>query len=151
MSLFEELKRRNVFKVGFAYLVIAWLVAQVSDLVLGTFSMPEWVMQAVLVLLAVGFIVSLLLAWAYELTSHGIRKESEIEEAGPATAKAGHMLYWVIIGVLALAATYLFFTRQPSAPNRASDIEALIARPSVIVLPFANISGDAAQDTSLLE
>jgi len=146
MSLFEELKRRNVFKVGFAYLVIAWLVAQVSDLVLGTFSMPEWVMQAVLVLLAVGFIVSLLLAWAYELTSHGIRKESEIEEAGPATAKAGHMLYWVIIGVLALAATYLFFTRQPSAPNRASDIEALIARPSVIVLPFANISGDAAQD-----
>lgn len=64
MSLFEELRRRNVFKVGFAYLVIAWLVAQVADLVLGTFGMPEWVMQAVLVLLAVGFIVSLLLAWA---------------------------------------------------------------------------------------
>jgi hypothetical protein len=69
MSLFEELKRRSVFKVGFAYLVIAWLVAQVAELVLGTFGMPEWVMQAVLVLLAVGFVVSLLLAWAYELTS----------------------------------------------------------------------------------
>lgn len=146
MSLFEELKRRSVFKVGFAYLVIAWLVAQVAELVLGTFGMPEWVMQAVLVLLAVGFVVSLLLAWAYELTSHGIRKESEIEATGPAAAKAGHMLFYVIIGVLALAAAYLFFTREPSAPTRAPDIDDLIARPSVIVLPFANISGDAAQD-----
>jgi len=146
MSLFEELKRRNVFKVGFAYLVIAWLAAQVLDLVLGTFGTPEWVMKAALVLLAVGFVVSLLLAWIYELTSEGIRKESDIEETGPAAAKASRWVYNVIIGVLALTATYLFFTREPSAPHGAPDIDDLVARPSVIVLPFANISGDAAHD-----
>jgi len=146
MSFFQELKRRNVFKVGFAYLVIAWLAAQVSELVLGTFGTPEWVMRAVLVVLAAGFILSLLLAWIYELTSEGIKKESEIKESAGNTAKASHWVYNVIIGVLALAAAYLFFTREPPAPHRASDIDALIARPSVIVLPFANISGDAAHD-----
>ena len=146
MSFFQELKRRNVFKVGFAYLVIAWLAAQVLDLVLGTFGMPEWAMKAVLVLLAAGFVVSLLLAWIYELTSEGIRKESEIEEKGFPAPKASHWVYNVIIGVLALVATYLFLTREPSTPHGASDIDALIARPSVIVLPFANISGNAAQD-----
>jgi len=146
MSVFEELKRRNVFKVGFAYLVIAWLAAQVLDLVLGAFGTPAWVMQAVLVLLAAGFVVSLLLAWIYELTSDGIRKESEVVKTGLPAARASHWAYNVIIGVLALAAVYLFFTREPSAPQRASDIDALIARPSVIVLPFANVSGDAARD-----
>ena len=146
MSFFEELKRRNVFRVGFAYLVIAWLVAQVLELVLGTFGTPEWVMRAALIILAVGFIVSLLLAWIYELTSEGIKKNSEIEKTAATTAKASHGVYWVIIGVLTVAATYLFLTREQSAPHRAPDIDALIARPSVIVLPFANISGDAAQD-----
>jgi TolB-like protein len=146
MSFFEELKRRNVFKVGFAYLVIAWLAAQVLELVLGTFGTPEWVMQALLILLAIGFIVSLLLAWIYELTSEGIKKESEIEKSGPVTATATHGVYFAIIGVLAFAATYLFFSTAPFATDRPSDIDALIARPSVIVLPFANISGNAAQD-----
>jgi len=146
MSFFEELKRRNVFRVGFAYLVIAWLVAQVLELVLGTFGTPEWIMKAVLVLLAAGFILSLLLAWIYELTSEGLKKTSGIEESAATTAKASHGVYWVIIGVLTVAATYLFFTGEQSAPHRAPEIDALIARPSVIVLPFANISGDAAQD-----
>ena len=146
MSFFEELKRRNVFKVGLAYLVSAWLVAQVSELVLGTFGTPEWVMQAVLVLLAAGFILSLLLAWIYELTSEGIRKESEIRGSAATPAMASHGAYYVIIGVLAILATYLFFTREQSVPHRPPDIDALLARPAVIVLPFANISGDAAQD-----
>jgi len=146
MSIFEELKRRNVFKVGFAYLVIAWLVAQVFELVLGTFGTPEWVMQAVLVVLAAGFILSLPFAWIYELTSEGIKRESGIREAAPTTGKASHGAYYVIIGLLTVVATYLFFTREQSAPHRPPDMDALIARPSVIVLPFANISGDAAQD-----
>jgi TolB-like protein/Tfp pilus assembly protein PilF len=146
MSFLEELKRRDVFRVGFAYLVIAWLVAQVLELVLGTFGTPEWVMRAALIMLAVGFIVSLLLAWIYELTSEGIRKKSGIEESAATTAKASHGVYWVIIGVLTVASTYLFFTREQFGPHRGPDIDALIARPSVIVLPFANISGDAAQD-----
>ncbi|MDH5799064.1 MAG: tetratricopeptide repeat protein [Paracoccaceae bacterium] len=146
MSFFEELKRRNVFKVGFAYLVIAWLVAQVLELVLGTFGTPEWVMQAALVLLAAGFILSLLLAWIYELTSEGIKKESEIKESAATTAIASHGMYYVIIGVLTVVATYLFFTREQSSSHRPPDISALIARPSVIVLPFANISGDATRD-----
>lgn len=146
MSFFEELKRRNVFRVGLAYLVIAWLAAQVLELVLGTFGTPEWVMQAVLVLLAAGFILSLVLAWIYELTSEGITKESGTRESAATTAIASHAMFYVAIVVLTVVATYLFFNREQSVLHRQSDINTLVARPSVVALPFANISGDAAHD-----
>jgi TolB-like protein/Flp pilus assembly protein TadD len=146
LSIFEELNRRNVFKVGIAYLVIAWLIAQVLELVFGTFGTPHWVMKTVLALLAVGFVLALLLAWVYELTPDGIKKESETTEADSIALKTGHKLNYVIIGVLALAAAYLYITREQPAPVRAPGIDTLVARPSVVVLPFANISGDPNQD-----
>jgi len=77
-SLFNELKRRNVFRVALAYLVIAWLVAQVSDLVLEAIAAPEWVMQTLLFLLGLGFIASLIISWAYEVTPDGIKREVDI-------------------------------------------------------------------------
>ncbi len=146
MSLFNELKRRNVFKVGIAYLVIAWLIAQVLELVFSTFGTPEWVMKTVLVLLATGFVVALFLAWAYELTSEGIRKESKVVESTPVVSKNRHKLHYTIIGILALAASYLFITKEESAWDKQASIDTLVSRPSVVVLPFANISGDESQD-----
>ena len=77
MSLFDELKKRNVFRVGFAYLVCAWVIAQVADLVLSSIKAPDWVMQALLFVFGLGFIVAVIISWAYELTPEGIKKEKD--------------------------------------------------------------------------
>jgi TolB-like protein/Tfp pilus assembly protein PilF len=146
LSLLTELKRRNVFKVGVAYIVTAWLILQVADVILGNLDVPDWVFRVLLLFLTIGFLFALIFAWAYELTPEGIRRETEPSENVSAAKKSTHILHYVVIGVLALAATYLFVTREESAPDRTAGIDALIARPSVIVLPFANISGDESHD-----
>jgi hypothetical protein len=146
LSFFKELKRRHVFKVAIAYSVVAWLIAQVLDLVFNTFGTPEWVMKTMLVMLATGFVVAIFLAWAYELTSEGIRKESEAIESAPAVSKTHHAFHYTIIGLLALAASYLFITKEQLTQDSELGIDALASRPSVVVLPFANISGDESHD-----
>ena len=75
MSLFDELKRRNVFKVAIAYLIVAWLVMQVADVVLNNIAAPDWVFQVLMLFLAVGFPFAVIFAWAFELTSKGLRRE----------------------------------------------------------------------------
>ena len=72
-NLFSEPCGRNVFRAGAAYIVIAWVIAQVFDLLADNFGAPDWVMKVVLSFLAVGFVVALLLSWIYELTPHGLK------------------------------------------------------------------------------
>lgn len=146
MSLLTELKRRNVIKVGIAYVVMAWLVMQVADVILNNIEAPAWIFQVLLLFLAVGFTIALVLAWAFELTPEGIKRESEESESAPVARQSSQKMTYVIIGVLALAASYLFITKEQSVPDPAVSIDDLVARPSVIVLPFANLSGDKAQD-----
>ena len=152
MSFFEELKRRNVFKVGFAYLVLAWLAAQVLQLIFESFEAPDWVMKTVLILLATGFIFSLFLAWAFELTPDGIKSESELGERELAAPRAGHTLNYVIIGSLVVGVIYFaFFKNQETEDDLATttsrpSIQTLISRPVVVVLPFSNTSGDESRD-----
>lgn len=74
-GFFNELKRRNVVRVGIAYVLIAWLIAQVAELALDSFDAPAWVIKAVLLLLALGLPVALFFAWAFELTPDGIKKK----------------------------------------------------------------------------
>ena len=85
MSLFSELKRRNVFKVGFAYVFIAWLIAQVLELSLESFGAPDWVIKTVLVLLATGFLFALFFAWAYEMTPQGLKRDRDVRRSQPIT------------------------------------------------------------------
>jgi adenylate cyclase len=73
MSLIAELKRRNVFRVGAAYVIVAWLLIEVASVILPTFKAPEWVMQVFTFLLILGFPVALIFAWAFELTPEGIK------------------------------------------------------------------------------
>ena len=89
MSLFIELKRRNVFRVGIAYVVVAWLVAQVLQLVFESFSQPEWVMKTVLVLLASGLPLALFFAWAFEMTPEGLKREHEVDRSQSITSQTG--------------------------------------------------------------
>ena len=77
----NELRRRNVFRAGAAYVVTAWLLVQVSDILLETFAAPEWAMRGVVVALAIGFPVVLLLAWLYEVTIEGVKRTAIIPPA----------------------------------------------------------------------
>lgn len=149
MSFFSELKRRNVFRVGFAYLITAWLVAQIADLVLDNFGAPVWFIKSLLVLFAIGFPIALIFAWVYELTPDGIKRDHEVDRTQSITTGTGKRLNIAIIGLMALAIAYLLFERQldkvlPVQPETAISQEASAAsaatKGSVAVLPFVSMS-----------
>ena len=99
----QEVNRRNVFRAGAAYIVIAWLVAQVADLLFDVFDAPEWAMQLVVLALAIGLPVALILSWAYEITTEGIVPTSEVNPDLSITKVTGRKIDFVIIGVLTVA------------------------------------------------
>jgi len=100
MSLFNELKRRNVIRVGIAYAVVAWLVMQFADVVLNNITAPEWVFKAIMLLLAIGFPIVLVFAWAFEMTPEGIKREKDVDRTASITPQTGRKLDRVIIAGL---------------------------------------------------
>ena len=100
MSLFNELKRRNVFRVGTAYIVASWVFLQVADLVLEAINAPDWVLQALMLLIGLGFIASLIIAWAYELTPEGIKREREVAPGEAVTHQTANKLNHITIALV---------------------------------------------------
>ena len=88
LFIFQELKRRNVIKVGIAYVVMAWLVMQVADVVLNNVEAPGWIFRVLLLFLAIGFPFAIFFAWAFELTPDGVKRESEVNDSQPELDKA---------------------------------------------------------------
>ncbi len=109
-SFLEELKQRNVIRVGSAYAVAAWLLVQVADIGLESFDAPPWVMRALIIALGLGFLLAVFLAWVYELTPEGIKRESEIDRSQSPSGTAGRRLDFVKIGLLWGA--WLYFVVQ---------------------------------------
>ena len=103
MSLFGEFKRRNVFRVGAAYVVTSWLLVQVTETIFPLFGFDETPARIVVIVLAIGLIPALALAWAFELTPEGLKKESEVDRSQPITPQTGKRLDRIIMVVLALA------------------------------------------------
>jgi len=97
MSFFNELKRRNVFRVGIAYTVTAWLLIQVTDIVFPRIGLPESAVTLVIALLAVGFIPALIFAWAFEMTPDGIKREKDVDRVRSITPQTGRKLDRMII------------------------------------------------------
>jgi len=106
MTLFAELKRRNVFRVGFAYVVVSWLALQVCDVVLNNIEAPDWVFQAIMLLLAIGFPMALVFAWAFEMTPEGLKREHEVDRSQTITHETGQKLNRITIAVLIIAVGY---------------------------------------------
>lgn len=147
MSLWRELRRRNVFKVGTAYAVVAWLLVQIVANIKEPLKLPVWFDTVVVVLLIFGFPVAILFAWAYELTPSGIRKESESAEPGPSFARASHKIGYIVAGGTLLLAVALFVVVREGVDTTArASVQTLMSRPSVLVLPFSNLTGDESQD-----
>jgi TolB-like protein len=138
MSLIAELKRRNVFRVAAAYGIVAWLLVEVASVVLPTFEAPGWVMKAFTFLVILGFPLALVIAWAYELTPEGIKREEEVDRSGPQALRHRNA---PIIALLILAVALFLFGRFVST---GGDPGLGVDRRSVAAIPFENLSGDKA-------
>jgi TolB-like protein/Tfp pilus assembly protein PilF len=144
-EFFGELRRRNVFRVGTAYAVVAWLLIQAADIMLGNFGAPAWVFKSIAVLLVLGFPIALLLAWAYELTPEGLRRSASLESGQESAPGQARRIDNLVIVVLALALGWFAWDKF-SAGTPPFAVQAAGAAPSVAVLPFTNISADREQD-----
>ena len=163
-DLFTELKRRNVFRVGLVYVVVAWILAQVAELALDSFDAPDWVIKAFLMFLALGLPVALIFAWAFEITPEGIKKEKDVDRSRSIAPETGRKLDYVIVALLVLGIGYLVAdklwlsrtgegsaepaqvattdagTAETATPTEETGAETLEA--SVAVLPFTTRSSD---------
>src|SRR4249919_508216 len=140
MSLFEELKRRKVFKVGVGYLVVAWLIIQVASIGFPTFDAPPWALRVFILVLLLGFPISLLFAWAFDVTPEGIKADR---------ASAGNKRFLLVAAALVGLAFAWYFKGQPTfrePPPAAAAVaqagaapakpKAAINKKSIAVLPF---------------
>jgi hypothetical protein len=147
---FGELKRRNVYKVGVAYAIVAWLLMQIASQIFPFFEIPNWVVRLVVLLLIVGFPVALIIAWAFEVTPEGIKRTEAADAAGQ-RSRGVAWIYVVLIGV-ALSVGLFFvgrFTAGHATPRSASEelrrgkqSEVATAGPdkSIAVLPLYQIA-----------
>lgn len=145
-SFFSELKRRNVIRVGIAYVIVAWLLAQAGEMATDIFEAPPWVAKIFVVFLFLGFPLALFFAWAFELTPEGLRKEKDVDRSTSITAQTGRKLDYTIIAVLALAVGLLLFDKYVWEKPEFDSVSEVDARQSIAVLPFANISADPEQE-----
>lgn len=164
-NFFGELKRRNVVRVGIAYIVIGWLTFQLGEIILPTFGAPDWIFKTLIFLVALGFPFALLFAWAFELTPDGVKKTEDVNVATSVTASTGRKLDFVIIAALVVALAYFVWERQSvdetSVPIAASTVDASTVEPekqaasdtvklvksrSIAVLPFVNMSADKSHE-----
>jgi len=159
LSLFNELKRRNVFRVGIAYIVMAWLVLQVADVILNNITAPGWVFNVLLLFLAIGFPFAVFFAWAFELTPEGLKKEKDVDRTQSITQLTRRKLDHFIIAVLVLALAYFTYDKFVLDPKRdaaiavAASLSASTSTPieaevdsfdnkSIAILPFQNRSAN---------
>ena len=143
MSLFAELKRRNVFKVATAYVVVGWLLTEIATTLLPTFGAPDWVAKVVIFVFALGFIPVLVFSWAFELTPEGIKREKDVDRGESITSETGRKLNYVTIA--AVVAAVAFVTLNQTGRIDQTPVEEVLAtsgEPSVAVLPFVNMSGN---------
>ena len=158
MSLIQELKRRNVIRVGLAYIVTAWLVLQIADVIINNIEAPDWVFQVMMLVIGLGFPVAIVFAWAFEMTPEGIKKEADVDRDESMTKVTGRKLDLVIIAVLVAAVAY-FAVDKFGADSEAElalstndsitvppVASAAVADKSIAVLPFVNMSSDPEQE-----
>src|SRR6266496_3363281 len=147
-NFFAELRRRNVYKVAITYAVVAWLLVQAASILLPTFEAPAWVMKAFVVFLAFGFVISVMISWAFEATPEGLKRTEnvppDVAAALPTWSRRKFATFIVAVAVIAagLLAYNLFRTKPTTAPTTAAPI----TNKSVAVLAFANLSDDKGSE-----
>jgi len=159
MSLFEELKRRNVLRIGTAYAVVAWLIIQVVETIFPAFGFGDAAVRITTIALVIGLLPALILAWAFELTPEGLKKEKDVDRSRSIVTHTGRKLDRIIMAVLALALSYFAFDKFvlsestdasiPVSEHEEATAEAFVDSDgvkSIAVLPFVNLSDDAGNE-----
>jgi TolB-like protein/Tfp pilus assembly protein PilF len=139
-NFFAELKRRNVYKVAVAYAIVGWLLIQIATQVFPFLEIPNWIVRLVIALVAIGFPIALIIAWAFELTPEGIKRTEEADREGERPSRSRAWIYVAIIG--AAVSVGLFFMGRYTAPQNGSTASTELAAKSIAVLPFDNLSRD---------
>ena len=142
-SFFAELKRRNVYKVAVAYAVVGWVIAQIATQIFPFLEIPNWVVRLIIVLIAIGFPIALVIAWAFEATPEGI-KRTEVADTMPAMAGQRKRVWIYVVAIGAAISVALFFLGRYTAGSgtpRQSEV-ATVSGKSIAVLPFDNLSRD---------
>src|SRR6184192_2855587 len=141
MNFFAELKRRNVYKVAVAYTIVGWLLVQVATQVFPFLEIPNWVVRLVIALVAIGFPIALVIAWAFEATPEGIKRTEDVDLAAAAKQPKKHAWIYVVAigGAFSIG---LFFVGRYSVRNTASAARTELSAKSIAVLPFENLSDD---------
>lgn len=162
MSFVTELKRRNVIRIGIAYLTVAWLLIEVSNTVLPLFGFGPDAPRLVVILLAVGFVPVLIVTWAFEFTPDGLKLDRDVDPNSPFSIAKSRRLDRIVIALLGLALSYFVFDKLVVAPTRESTIiekerqlaatearesaRAIEFDGSIAVLSFINVSGDPSNN-----
>src|SRR5947207_4062554 len=144
-NFFVELKRRNVYKVAVAYAIVGWLLVQIATQVFPFLEIPTWVVRLVIVLVAVGFPIALVIAWAFELTPEGIKRTEDVDPAASTRQPRKHAwIFIVIIGAAFSIGLFLIgrYTARDTAPRQSEAATSAIGQKSIAVLPFDNLSRD---------
>jgi TolB-like protein len=157
--LFNELKRRNVLRIAAAYVVTAWLIIQVVETIFPAFGFGDTAVRLVVIIFAIGFIPALVLAWIFELTPDGVRKEKDVDHESPLSSRADRKLDRSIMLVLALALAFFAFDKFVLDParddsrveaareeGRTEAIAEVQSDKSIAILPFVNMSNDPEQE-----
>jgi len=147
-GLLAELRRRNVFRVAAAYLVVGWLILQVMAVIEEPLGLPGWTDTLVIVLLGIAFPVALILAWAFEVTPEGVKLTAAVSENESVSGKTGRKLDFAIAGGLVVLIGLIVWQQlagtSPQGPRAATAAQGIDAT-SVAVLPFADMSPDGDQ------
>src|SRR5438094_9732552 len=123
-NFFSELKRRNVYKVAVAYAVVGWVIAQIATQIFPFLEIPNWVVRLIIVLIAIGFPIALVIAWAFEATPEGI-KRTEVADTMPAVAgQKKHAWIYVVIVAAAISVALFFLGRYTAGSGAPRQSEA---------------------------
>ena len=155
MSLIAELKRRNVFRVGAAYAIVGWLLVEMASVVLPALHLPDWTLTFLIIVILAGFPLALIIAWAFELTPEGFKRETAVDPGELITRTTGRKLDFAIIGLLVIAVVFMFVDNyvlkaEPEQKEVTAKLvpvaEAVAREKSIAVLPFENLSQDATNE-----
>ena len=142
MSLIDELKRRKVFKVGAAYLVVAWLAVQAASIGFPAFDAPPWVLRVFILIVLLGFPLALALAWIFEITPEGVKTDAD--------APGSKRVFAAAIALVALALGWYYFGqpsfRKGDVATPASQSATAAAKNSLAVMAFTDLSPGRDQE-----
>jgi TolB-like protein/Tfp pilus assembly protein PilF len=162
MSLYNELKRRNVFRVAIAYLAGAWLLTEVAGTLFPAFGVPDWGVRFVVIVFALGFVPAVIISWAYEITPEGLKREKDVVRDDSIIHVTAKRLDGITIGLIVVALGFILadrlwlsprFAKQVAAPAEVVTDTVQTPEPdsqyppnSIAVLPFVNMSDDSSNE-----